>query len=337
MSRAPVRPDTRTELLAAARRVVRREGFSGATVGEITREAGASVGLLNYYFGSKDEALAQAFEEIARGELEELEEIARRPDPPAERLAAYLDSSDWGDRDSWMLWIDAWADAARVGALRRTLAHFARGWRSALAEVLEDGALRGAWDCPDPAESAAIVVAAIDGIGLQAMLHPGEVTPQRAAAWCRSVVEDQLRIELPAPAPPRGPGAALAAPPTAFEARIAVRARDLDAGGAVHPAAHLAYLEEAREGWLADRLGATRMLLARIAIDFRAPLRHDADAVVARCALRRTGRSSIVTDEAIAAGAGRLVVRAEATLVAVDAETRRPRALAPGEREALAR
>ena len=79
------------------------------------------------------------------------------------------------------------------------------------------------------------------------------------------------------------------------------------------------------------------MLLARIAIDFRAPLRHDADAVVARCALRRTGRSSIVTDEAIAAGAGRLVVRAEATLVAVDAETRRPRALAPGEREALAR
>jgi AcrR family transcriptional regulator/acyl-CoA thioesterase FadM len=343
VSRAPAAPraDTRGELLAAARRVIHREGFAGATVGEITREAGASLGLLNYHFGSKDEILAEAFEEIAHGELEELEEIARRPDPPAQRLAAYLDSSDWGDRESWTLWLDAWADAARVEALRRTLARYARGWRAALAEVLADGARRGAWACPDPEESASVIVAMIDGVGLQAMLHPAEVTPERAAAWCRRIVEAELRIALPAPAPARTPAPAFGAPPTAFEARLAIRGRDLDAGGAVHPAAHLAYLEEAREGWLSERLGradaAPQTLLARVAIDFRAALRPGDGEVLVCCALRRAGRSSIVTEETITTAAGRLAVRADATLVAVDAASGRPRALASREREALAR
>jgi acyl-CoA thioesterase FadM len=61
--------------------------------------------------------------------------------------------------------------------------------------------------------------------------------------------------------------------------------------------------------------------------DFRAPLRQQAGGVVVRCALRRCGRSSIVTDETVSTAAGGLVVRADATLVA----------LADGEREALAR
>jgi acyl-CoA thioesterase FadM/DNA-binding transcriptional regulator YbjK len=328
---------TRDELLAAARRVIRREGFSSVTVGDITREAGMSAGLLNYHFGTKEEVLAQAFDEIARGELAEVEAIARRPDPPAERLAAYLDCSEWGDRESWTLWLDAWADAARVEALRTTLARYAREWRGALAEVLADGARRGAWRCADPVDSASLIVAVVDGIGLQAMLRPDEVTPEVAAAWVRRIVAGEVGVELPAAAPAPTADAS----PTAFEARVTIRPRDLDAGGAVHHAAHLAYLEEGREGWLAERLGpadgARRTVLAHMAADFRAPLRQAAGEVVVRCALRRCGRTSIVTDEAITTAAGGLVVRADATLVALDPATGRPRELAAGEREALAR
>jgi AcrR family transcriptional regulator len=335
---ARARAGTRDELLAAARRVIRREGFSSVTVGEITREAGMSVGLLNYHFGSKEDVLAEAFEEIARGELAEVEEIARRPDPPAERLVAYLDCSDWGERESWTLWLDAWADAARVEALRTTLTRYSREWRDTLAEILAEGARRGAWACADPEDSASLIVATIDGIGLQAMLRPEEVTPERAAGWARRIVEGELAIELPPPDAARPPSPAQ---PTAFETRLAIRGRDLDTGGAVHPAAHVAYLEEAREGWLAERLGpadgAARTVLAHMAVDFRAPLRQQTGEVVVRCALRRCGRTSIVTDETIATAAGDLVVRADATLVAVDPTTRRPRALAAAEREALAR
>jgi AcrR family transcriptional regulator len=331
---SPAGTDTRGELLAAARRVIRRAGFAGVTVGDITREAGASLGLLNYHFGSKDQVLAEAFDEIARSELAEIEAIARRPDPPAERLAACLDVSDWGDGESWTLWLDAWGASGRVEALRVTLGFYADGWRACLAAVLADGVRDGSWACADPAQSASLIVAMIDGIGLQAMLHPDEVTPEKAAAWARRIVEAELGIALPASG--ASPETASAGIPAPFELRLAVRGRDLDAGGSVHPAAQLAYLEEARRGWLGERLGRAPTELGRVAIDFRAPLRAQDGEVVVRCALRRAGRTSVVTEESITTAAGDLVAHGEATLVLEDAEGR-PRLLEPGEREALAR
>jgi AcrR family transcriptional regulator len=331
---SPAGTDTREELLAAARRVIRRAGFAGTTVGDITREAGASLGLLNYHFGSKDQVLAEAFDEIARSELAEMEAIARRPDPPARRLAACLDVSDWGDRESWTLWLDAWGASGRVDALRATLGFYADGWRACLAGVIADGVRDGSWACEDPAQSASLIVAMIDGIGLQAMLHPDEVTPERATAWARRVAEAELGVALPAP------DAAPAAPPAvahaAFELRLAIRGRDLDAGGAVHPAAQLAYLEEARRGWLADRLGRAPTDLGRVAIDFCAPLREEAGEVIVRCALRRAGRTSVLTEETITTAAGDVVARAEATL-ALEDDDGRPRLLEARERKALAR
>jgi AcrR family transcriptional regulator len=328
---SPAGTDTRGELLAAARRVIRRAGFAGVTVGDITREAGASLGLLNYHFGSKDQVLAEAFDEIARSELGEMEAIARRPDPPAERLAACLEISDFGDRESWTLWLDAWGASGRVEALRVTLGFYADGWRACLARVLADGVRDGSWTCEDPAQSASLIVAMIDGIGLQAMLHPDEVTPERAAAWARRIVEGELGVALPAAA---APSATPAAAP--FERRLAIRGRDLDAGGAVHPAAQLAYLEEARRGWLIERLGRAPTALGRVAIDFRAPLREEAGEVVVRCALRRAGRTSVVTEETITTAAGEVVAYAEAT-VALEDDGGRPRLLEARERQELAR
>ncbi len=329
------RPDTRAELLAAARRVIQRDGFAAATVGEITREAGASLGLLNYHFGSKDEVVAEAFAEIALGELAELEEIARRPASATDRLVAYLDASEWGDRESWTMWIDAWGGAPRLDTLQATLARYAQGWRAALADVLADGASAGDWTCEDPDETAALLVAAIDGIGLQSIIHPAEVPPGRASRWARRVASLELGVALP-----EGPAPAASPSPerTAIELRMPIRGRDLDAGGTVHPAVQLAFLEEARGAWLDERLGeGERPLLARVAMDFRRALRPDDGEVIVSCALRRAGRSSIGTDETITTAGGDLVVRADATLVAVDARMRRPRTLTAAEREALAR
>ena len=58
--------DRRAELIEAARRVIQRRGFAKATVGAITGEAGASLGLLNYHFDSRDDVVAEAFAAAAR-------------------------------------------------------------------------------------------------------------------------------------------------------------------------------------------------------------------------------------------------------------------------------
>jgi AcrR family transcriptional regulator len=324
----------RAELIEAARRVIQRRGFAKATVGEMTGEAGASVGLINYHFGSRDEVLAEAFAAAAREDLAELEATSRRHADPRARLVAYLELGAWTDRDGWQMWIDAWGEAIRAEPLRSTLEEFERGWRAVLAVVLADGDRQGCWRCPDPEDAAGLLVAAMDGIGMHATLHPGDVAPELAYRWARRLTEQELGVtlpEAPAPAPTR-------AAPTPYEARIPIRGRDLDATGRVHPAVLLTYLGEAREAWLDARLGAAgpspRVEVAHVTADFRhVPARRDAEVVV-RCALDGLAATSVRTRETIETVTGALVVSAAATVV-VRGEDGEARALVQAEREAL--
>jgi AcrR family transcriptional regulator len=333
-SRAGGADSRRAELIDAARQVIRRRGFAKATVGEITREAGASVGLLNYHFASRDDVVAEAFAAAAREELAELEQTARSHADPRAQLAAYLDREAWADRDAWRMWIDAWGEAMHTSTLHSTVREFDRGWRAVLTNVLADGDRQGCWDCPDPEDAAGRLVAATDGLGLHAMLHPDEVVPERAAAWARRLAEQELGVTLPgSPAP-----APFERAPRPYEARIPIRGRDLDATGRVHPAVLLTYLGEAREAWLDVRLGAAastpRVEVAHVSADFsHVPTRSDAE-VIARCALDALGATTVRTRETIETVGGELVVSAGVT-VSVCGDDGEPRALADAEREAL--
>ncbi len=331
------RPDTRREeLLEATRLVIQRTGLASATVGEITREAGASLGLLNYHFPSKDDVVAEAFAEMITEELAELQEISRLHERPAERLVAFLDQFDWAGEAGWRLWIDGWGQSVHVDALRGTLARFARGWRAVLVQVIEDGVEQGTWQCADPVDTAGRLVAALDGIGLHVTLHIDHVDPAMAEQWARRLVEFELGVTLPArprPATPRHSG-------RIRESRVAVRVGDLDAAGHVLAATHLAYLDEGRHAWLAEQFGPVGVpdtTLAQLTLDVHRSLSRSDEAVLVRCGLDRVGRTTIRTRETITTVAGAPILTAEVTIVARDANTGRPRALSTEEREAVAR
>jgi AcrR family transcriptional regulator len=61
--------ETRERLVAAAARVVAEQGYGGARVGEIAREAGLTTGAIYAHFRSKDELLAAATEAQGAAEL----------------------------------------------------------------------------------------------------------------------------------------------------------------------------------------------------------------------------------------------------------------------------
>jgi AcrR family transcriptional regulator len=311
----------REELLAATRRVVERSGFANATVGEITREAGASLGLLHYHFASKDQVVAEAFAKIAREDLAQLEALSLHHTRAADRLASYIELSEWADHESWRLWIDAWGEAVHAETMRATLAEFQQGWRALLAGVLAEGVREGAWECEDPEDLASSLVAMIDGIGLHATLHPELVSPERAQVWARRIVEGQLGVALSDPPPAsvhRG---------TEHVATLTLRRSDLEAG----PQTAVALCGEARDAWWHERMDGTDLQpeLIRLAIDLRRPLEPGDGPLTVRCALHRLGHSSIRTSVSIVAADGSIVAAAEATLLL-------GRALSDGERQALA-
>ena len=75
----------------------RRDGFAAATVGEITREAGAIAGAAELPLRLQGRGRRGGVRGAAREDLPTLEAISRRFEDPADRLAAYLDQSEWAD------------------------------------------------------------------------------------------------------------------------------------------------------------------------------------------------------------------------------------------------
>jgi acyl-CoA thioester hydrolase len=126
---------------------------------------------------------------------------------------------------------------------------------------------------------------------------------------------------------------------SAYETRIEIRWRDLDSSRHVNNAVYLTYLEEARTGWLAERLGGAvdlhGFVLVRVAIDYRRELTLADGAVVASCRLERIGTSSITTVETVRTEAGELAAGAEAVVVAWDQAGSASRPLTDAERAAL--
>jgi acyl-CoA thioester hydrolase len=125
-----------------------------------------------------------------------------------------------------------------------------------------------------------------------------------------------------------------------FRYPVEVRFRDLDALGHVNNAVYLTYLESARIAWWLqvtgrEGLAALDMILARVEIDYRAPVAYAARLEVGvRCASIR--RSSFVVESLIAEpSAARIVAQARKVLVYYDYSTSRVQPLPEDLRQKL--
>jgi acyl-CoA thioester hydrolase len=122
-----------------------------------------------------------------------------------------------------------------------------------------------------------------------------------------------------------------------LERTVRIRWRDLDAYGHVNNAVYLTYLEEVRDAWAKQVLGAEfDFVIVRIAIDYRSELSFYDEEVLVRCTGTGVGTSSISTREEIAKRDGQLAAESESVIVAHDAEARTARPLS-GEQQELVR
>jgi acyl-CoA thioester hydrolase len=120
-----------------------------------------------------------------------------------------------------------------------------------------------------------------------------------------------------------------------FVHRETVRFRDVDAMGHVNNAVFLTYLEEARISFLLP-LGAevSSMILARVEIDFRAPLRTG-DEIEIGVRPARVGEKSFELEYVVRIG-DTVAAEAKTVIVSFDYETGRSVEVPQAWREALA-
>lgn len=162
------------EILRGTLEVIRRQGLGAVTHRTVAEVSGVPLGSLTYYFAGKQELLRAALrlfvaEDVARLRALAEELLASGATGPevVERFAAVLEAEAAGGAAQFELYLEA----SRDPELRETAVESLRAY----AEVAALG-LRAA-GVPQPEDAAAVVVAAVDGLGLHRLAAGADAPP----------------------------------------------------------------------------------------------------------------------------------------------------------------
>jgi AcrR family transcriptional regulator len=118
--------EVRDRILTAALRVFSEKGYHNATIADVVRESGLSVGAIYTYFTGKDELIRLSCDQIATRGLDQLAERLAPATTTAERMAIairlYVESIDeYEDAPGQITLLQAWAEADREPVVREML------------------------------------------------------------------------------------------------------------------------------------------------------------------------------------------------------------------------
>jgi len=179
--------DARERIVAAALEQVAEGGYASASVQAVAARARVATGSVYRHFPSKAELFGEVFRRQANQELGVLEEIATHDSPALERLA---EATEVLARRALASPTLAYAQIAEpveqeVEAERLVLR---RGYRDALARILEDGVERGDLEPHDTQTYGAAILGAISE-ALVVGVRPPESTPLKGSDPVASLVQ----------------------------------------------------------------------------------------------------------------------------------------------------
>lgn len=169
----------RTEIIEASWQVIAAEGLPGLSMRKIADAADCTTGRLTHYFENREEIVLAALRAVYDATAARLAKV-RRPLPPRERLVAYLEETLPLDRErllEWQVWIAFWSAATTEPLLAKENDERILGWVRALTPIVAAAAPHA-----DAAHEAEALIALVNGVGLQAAVHPTAANKRRARA-----------------------------------------------------------------------------------------------------------------------------------------------------------
>jgi len=190
----------REQMLRAALEVIAERGYADTRIADVAERTGISPALVIYYFKTKDQLLTEAigYSEdnwYAYGQRR----MAALPTAAAriEEFVAMscLPEADPEPHDSWLLWLDFWALAARnpqVADLRRKADE---RWRGLIVSLVLAGQEAGEFRLVDARDFAILLSALLDGLAIQFALADPAVDPAKAFELCMRFIAGSLGFE----------------------------------------------------------------------------------------------------------------------------------------------
>jgi AcrR family transcriptional regulator len=172
----PLSGERAQRIVEAMRRSVAQYGTAGSTFERVAREAGVSRGLLHYYFGTKEQLLAEAVRRDCQLRLERLEQQlagAQTAEDFIGLMAQHLQDMIREDPDFVTLLFELFTLSRRNDEIATEYANLMRTMREQVAGMLtvaqEEGVLRLH---ADPEAVAEILFSLGDGFALRMLTEP---------------------------------------------------------------------------------------------------------------------------------------------------------------------
>jgi AcrR family transcriptional regulator len=173
----------RVELIAAASRLIARQGMDGLTVREVAKAAGVSTGVVSHYFSDKRQMLQLIYDVTADRVYAHTEALIAQTGGDVRACLEALLPLDAAAQRGWRVWIAFWGLAIGDGELAKDQQVRARAARALVASVVDAGVRAGrVRPVADPDGTAALVLAAIQGIAVQTVFDARQWPAERQRA-----------------------------------------------------------------------------------------------------------------------------------------------------------
>ena len=169
---------TRSTIIHAIFDIAYNDGLASVTMRKVAERAKIKLGLLHYYFKTKESLLVACIEALFEKFIVNIERNYNPTDPPATKLAAFLrEGKDYITRDKKMfiLLIEIWRVAIGNPSIRKNVVGWYQKLIDKMSAILDEGIEQGVFRNVDRDLVADFFVIFTDGIGLHWCLREGNL------------------------------------------------------------------------------------------------------------------------------------------------------------------
>jgi AcrR family transcriptional regulator len=171
------------------------EGLESLTLRRVADALGVVPGLVNHYFRSVEDLVAEAFAVAAYGETSAVFRAVDEHGSALERMRALIGLLVTQERDDIsLLWLDAWQASRQRPALHAEVSRQMLVWQQRVADLISAGIAEGAFRNDDPPAAATRLMAVVDGLSVHAAMRS-----QVDYDVVRQMVIDSTEVELGLP------------------------------------------------------------------------------------------------------------------------------------------
>ncbi len=175
----------REQMLRAALEVIVERGYPDTRITDVAERAGTSPALVIYYFKTRDQLLTEALRYSEDAWYATASRRMAGIETSAGRLAEFvammcLPEDDAGAEDSWLLWLDLWAQSPRNPGVAAIRQKFDERWRETIRSLVLTGQEAGEFADGDADDFAVMLSALLYGFVVPIALEDPVVGPDRA-------------------------------------------------------------------------------------------------------------------------------------------------------------